>query len=146
MINKRRLRKINTAGLWIYCNKGNTEANAIMFYQSSRVTIQHRIFGVNRFVLCMPRRQCLHRDIHHNIYRYVQHYGSWGVFLWINHWHSIFICMCMKTRFDLRLMTSSNGNIFRVTGRLCGYSPVTGEFPVQRPVTEPWSFLWSVPG
>ena len=32
-------------------------------------------------------------------------------------------------------MTSSNGNIFHVTGPLCGNSPVTGEFPSQRPVT-----------
>ena len=31
-------------------------------------------------------------------------------------------------------MTSSDGNIFRVTGPLCGHSPVTGEFPAQRPV------------
>ena len=31
-------------------------------------------------------------------------------------------------------MTSSNGNFFRVTGPLCGNSPVTGEFPSQRPV------------
>ena len=31
-------------------------------------------------------------------------------------------------------MTSSNGNIFRVTGHLFGNSPVTGEFPAQRPV------------
>ena len=36
------------------------------------------------------------------------------------------------------MMTSSNGNIFRVTGPLCGNSMVTGEFPTQRPVT--WSF------
>ena len=34
------------------------------------------------------------------------------------------------------MMTSSSGNIFRVTGPLCG--EVTGEFPAQRPVT--WSF------
>ena len=32
-------------------------------------------------------------------------------------------------------MTSSNGNIFRVTGHLCGNSPVPAEFPAQRPVT-----------
>ena len=32
-------------------------------------------------------------------------------------------------------MTSSNGNIFRVTGHLRGNSPVAGEFPSQRPVT-----------
>ena len=31
------------------------------------------------------------------------------------------------------MMTSSNGNIFRVTGHLCG--EFTGEFPTQRPVT-----------
>ena len=36
------------------------------------------------------------------------------------------------------MMTSSNGNIFRVTGHLGGNSLVTGEFPAQRPVT--WSF------
>ena len=32
-------------------------------------------------------------------------------------------------------MTSSNGNISRVTGPLCGNSPVTGEFSAQRPVS-----------
>ena len=35
------------------------------------------------------------------------------------------------------MMTSSNGNIFRVAGHLCGNSPVTGDFPSQTPVT--WS-------
>ena len=33
----------------------------------------------------------------------------------------------------LPMMTSSNGNIFRVTGQLCG--EFTGEFPAQKPVT-----------
>ena len=33
------------------------------------------------------------------------------------------------------MMTSSNGNIFRVTGHLCGEFPGPGEFPAQRPVT-----------
>ena len=32
-------------------------------------------------------------------------------------------------------MTSSNGNIFRVTGLCAWNSPLTGEFPTQRPVT-----------
>ena len=31
-------------------------------------------------------------------------------------------------------MTSSNGNIFRVTGPLCGEFTGPGEFPAQRPV------------
>ena len=34
-----------------------------------------------------------------------------------------------------RMMTSSNGNIFRVTGPLCGNPPVTCGFPSQRPVS-----------
>ena len=37
--------------------------------------------------------------------------------------------------FYLCKMTSSNGNIFRVTGHLCGEFTGPGEFPTQRPVT-----------
>ena len=33
------------------------------------------------------------------------------------------------------MMTSSNGNIFRVSGTLCGEFTGPGEFPTQRPVT-----------
>ena len=33
------------------------------------------------------------------------------------------------------MMTSSNGNSFRVTGPLCGEFTGPGEFPTQRPVT-----------
>ena len=33
------------------------------------------------------------------------------------------------------MMTSSNGNIFRVTGPLCGEFTGPGEFPAQRQVT-----------
>ena len=33
------------------------------------------------------------------------------------------------------MMTSSNGNIFRVTGPLCGEFTGPGEFPTQGPVT-----------
>ena len=33
------------------------------------------------------------------------------------------------------MMTSSNGNIFRLTGPLCGEFTGPGEFPTQRPVT-----------
>ena len=36
---------------------------------------------------------------------------------------------------SVRMMTSSNGNIFRVTGHLCGEFTVPGEVPAQRPVT-----------
>ena len=39
-----------------------------------------------------------------------------------------------KTRTQ-NIMTSSNENIFRVTGHLCGEFTGPGEFPAQRPVT-----------
>ena len=45
------------------------------------------------------------------------------------------------TRIDIWyncMMTSSNGNIFRVTCLLCGEFTCPGEFPAKRPVT--WSF------
>ena len=41
---------------------------------------------------------------------------------------------CM-TYTEFHMMTSSNGNIFRVTGPLCGEFSGPGEFPTQRPVT-----------
>ena len=41
-------------------------------------------------------------------------------------------------------MTSSNGNIFRVTGFCAGNSPVTGEFPSQRPVTRSFEVFFDL--
>ena len=48
-------------------------------------------------------------------------------FLWCFCWILFFLKSYM--------MTSSNGNIFRVTGPLCGEFTGPGEFPTQRPVT-----------
>ena len=42
------------------------------------------------------------------------------------------------------MMTSSNGNIFRVTGPLCRNSSVTGEFPPQRPVTRSFDIFFNL--
>ena len=63
--------------------------------------------------------------------------------LWNHHNHDIKI---LKNKFNSYvstvnnsghkfMMTSSNGNIFRVTGHFAGDSPVSGELPAQRPVT-----------
>ena len=40
------------------------------------------------------------------------------------------------------MMTSSNGNIFRITGPLCG--EFTGEFPSQRPVTRSFDVFFDL--
>ena len=42
------------------------------------------------------------------------------------------------------MMTSSNGKIFRVTGHLCGNSPLPGEFPAQRPVTRSFDVFFDL--
>ena len=46
-----------------------------------------------------------------------------------------FMFRWIKTPSPITVMTSSNGNIFRVTGPLCGEFTGPGEFPTQRPVT-----------
>ena len=43
-----------------------------------------------------------------------------------------------------RMMTSSNGNIFRVTGPLCGEFTGPGEFPTQRPVTRSFDVFFDL--
>ena len=47
----------------------------------------------------------------------------------------------LNVNYDNPMMTSSNGNIFRVTGICAGNSPATGEFPSQRPVTRSFNAL-----
>ena len=42
------------------------------------------------------------------------------------------------------MMTSSNGNIFRVTGPLCGEYTGPGEFPTQRPVTRSFDVFFDL--
>ena len=46
----------------------------------------------------------------------------------------IYLSWYLEKMFD-SMMASSNGNIFRVTGPLCGEFTGPGEFPTQRPVT-----------
>ena len=45
---------------------------------------------------------------------------------------------------DFSMMTSSNGNIFRVTGPFSGEFTVTGEFPSQRPVTRSFDVFFDL--
>ena len=43
------------------------------------------------------------------------------------------------------MMTSSKWNVFRATGLCVGNSPVTGEFPTQRPVTRSFEVFFDLP-
>ena len=50
-----------------------------------------------------------------------------------------------KTR-EMAMMTSSNGNIFRVTGHLCGEFAANRRIPcIKASDAELWCFLWYVP-
>ena len=44
------------------------------------------------------------------------------------------------------MMTLSNGNIFRVTGHLCGEFTGTGEIPAQRPLTRSFDVFFDLKG
>ena len=74
------------------------------------------------------RRHHVHYDvIVMNIHQYKYQYTQAG----ISDWHSLFQVnkgMEFQVILDMMviMMTPSNGNIFRVTGHLCGNSPVTG--------------------
>ena len=50
---------------------------------------------------------------------------------------------CSNRVLDI-MMTSSNGNIFRATGPLCGEFTGTGEFPAQRPVTRSFDVFFDL--
>ena len=50
----------------------------------------------------------------------------------------------MHIWWDILMMTSSNGNIFRVTGPLCGEFTGPGEFPTQRPVTQSFDVFFDL--
>ena len=53
-------------------------------------------------------------------------------------------CAGELRRHDVLMMTSSNGNIFRVTGPLCGEFTGPGEFPTQRPVTRSFNVFFDL--
>ena len=62
--------------------------------------------------------------------------------LYLHYWHRSLLWQTMMPPITTNwqqgyycMMTSSNGNIFRVTGPLCGQFTGPGEFPTQRPVT-----------
>ena len=50
----------------------------------------------------------------------------------------------VRSIFHSYIMTSSNGNIFRVTGPLCGEFTGPGEFPTQRPVTRSFDVFFGL--
>ena len=63
--------------------------------------------------------------------------------LWLN-WTSSWTKDQDAVMWNAVMMTSSNGNIFRVTGPLCGEFTGPGEFPPQRPVTQSFDVFFDL--
>ena len=58
--------------------------------------------------------------------------------------YSVLPSFCSWDKDKNGLMTSSNGNIFRVSGPLCGEFTGPGEFPTQRPVTRSFDVFFDL--
>ena len=60
--------------------------------------------------------------------------------------HFVGILVCQAALFLIFMKTSSNGNIFRITGHLCGEFTSYRWIPrTKASNAELWGFLWSVP-
>ena len=98
-----------------------------------------------------PLKHCKynHNKTNHNQYEYL----LWDVENWSYLVRAYFRMLSVviinegisQQRGKYCMMTSSNGNIFVVTGPLCGNSLITGEFPAQRPVTRSFDVFFDVP-
>ena len=67
-------------------------------------------------------------------------FGITNSSLWAVIWLTSSSRTMNKTIYEIYVMTSSNGNIFRVNGHLCG----PGEFPTQRPVTRSFDVFFDL--
>ena len=86
---------------------------------------------------------------------YLKNWDLWNLWVWTNIWLVNPCFVATPNKFWLfsrvisnqfNMMTSSNGNIFRVTGHLCG--ELTGPRWIPRTKAsdaELWCFLWSSP-
>ena len=69
----------------------------------------------------------------------VHYRGRFSININIHHWYPEILVRHMSIYLYI-IMTPSNGNVFRVTG----HSPVTSEFPAQRPVTRSFDVFFDL--
>ena len=77
---------------------------------------------------------------HNGIYMYIFKKISWVILMNLS-WH---LKETKHIKLHRTMITSSNGNIFRVTGSLCGEFTGPGEFPAQRPVTRSFDVFFDL--
>ena len=114
--------------------------------------IQWPSYKPNDFYLMHFFSNCLLRWIIHHIWLLQMWTATAGVqFIkrHLNTKHLIKVSITKRTVAKLLqhsngMMTSLNGNIFRVTGSLCGEFTGPGEFPTQRPVTRSFDVFFDL--
>ena len=100
--------------------------------------------------MLVPRFRYIYGHIHGNTYEiwYCMRPGNssviWSVVNSSNGQSGAKPQMPTSCQLDICMMTSSNRNIFRVTGPLCGEFTGPGEFPTQRPVTRSFDVFFDL--
>ena len=97
------------------------------------------IFAVAAVYILFVADKC---DIELYAFNVLENYSKGSNFVLYNKTHGTNMPYTTNCWFDT--MTSSNGNIFRATGSMCRNSPVTGEFPLQRPVTRSFDVFFDL--
>ena len=117
--------------------------------RTSTTSITNRtLYFTDLYILSSPF-QCWNMIENTNISSYffptIQHVYSFKDFTWqtskrpLSHWPRWYVAEAR-----VNMMTSSNGNIFHVTGLCAENSPVTGEFSAERPVTRSFAVFFDL--
>ena len=112
-----------------------------MLTQTYVVTRQHwfneRHVQIHVWFICLKILRILSLKIQLTV---TKHYR-----LWFGALHAASRLLRQRSFSSLtHMMTSSNGNIFRVTGPLCGEFTSPGKFPTQRPVTRSFDVFFDL--
>ena len=113
--------------LWSGRGRAGKKVTAVTFFRCPTVEIAIEIWILHSLIFLQAYSIQYNRK--HFSHKVVPHHAASGFLPRFN-------------RININMMTSSNGNIFRVTGHLCRNSSVTGEFPAQKSVTR--SFVFSL--
>ena len=110
-------------------------------YHSLPLTQQFAMVSYGAYLVCFKWDQCPPLSLCCNwpCQNWKLSSRKWNILEWWGQYHGYWCSAFLES-----MMTSSNGNIFRVTGPLCGEFTGPGEFPTQRPVTRSFDVFFDL--
>ena len=133
-----------------FINEDKTlETNCVLRSEQMNIFLSNwniSMFSLN-FIVCKDRQFDILKCCRHHRKAF-QDFSSWIKNMIVqDNFHAtsgdlLITTLPILSQFDM--MTSSNGNIFRVTGPLCGEFTVPGEFPTQKPVTRSFDVFFDL--